>query len=454
MPSTGVKPFRLVALALIAPVAALAAAARPAPSVHAEPLGTTMPANCVAHSSFSGGANVVGDYRCAGLAIEYHTAGVGNSPFPIWAGQWLFKDQHGQFRVGSCTFNRGVHPTIGSPSNPVSQSFPNDPTGAKGAYLTWKYGDTTDNLTAAAMWAVFHWFAQDAAGTNRATNGEAPLVPRLDGIAADSGRADLQAKALELHHEATRYAGTWHLSMTLRADGLVTVGLVSGATPVPGHQVSVLVSGSDSALLVTTSADGTATVTVPLPSGTVTVAATTTAPGSAAVYRGAPAAPDPDGAQTLVTGGEPVVLTANERLDLPEPTTTTIEPTTTTLEPTTTTLEPTTTTVEPTTTTTLEPTTTTVEPTTTTTTTTIEPTTTTVEPRPTTVEPTTTTVEPTTTTTELVVAPTTTSAATPNPPSLPRTGGGGDGGVAYLATALLVGGIGLLGTLRRRHQLP
>jgi len=163
------------------------------------------------------------------------------------------------------------------------------------------------------------------------------------------------------------------------------------------------------------------------------------------VYRGAPAAPDPDGAQTLVTGGEPAALTANARLDVPEPTTTTtLESTTTTIEPTTTSTEPTTTTVEPTTTT-VEPTTTTVEPTTTT----VESTTTT------TVEPTTTTAEPTTTTTvELVVLPPTTSAATPNPSSLPRTGGDGDGGVAYLATALLVGGVGLLGTLRRRQQLP
>jgi LPXTG-motif cell wall-anchored protein len=35
------------------------------------------------------------------------------------------------------------------------------------------------------------------------------------------------------------------------------------------------------------------------------------------------------------------------------------------------------------------------------------------------------------------------------PPPLPRTGGRPDGGIALLATALLVGGIGLLGTLRR-----
>jgi hypothetical protein len=33
---------------------------------------------------------------------------------------------------------------------------------------------------------------------------------------------------------------------------------------------------------------------------------------------------------------------------------------------------------------------------------------------------------------------------------MPVTGAGGDGVVAYLATASLVGGIGLIGTLRRR----
>ena len=37
--------------------------------------------------------------------------------------------------------------------------------------------------------------------------------------------------------------------------------------------------------------------------------------------------------------------------------------------------------------------------------------------------------------------------------SLPRTGGGGESSVAYVATAMLVGGIGLMGTLRRRGSL-
>ena len=157
----------------------------------------------------------VDDYRCAGIAIEFHTAGVAFSPGPIWAGQWLFVDESGQFRVGSCTFNRGIHPTIDFPSAVVTQTFPNDPTGAKGAYLTWRYGDTTDDLTAAAMWAVFHYYAQDGAGTRRAANGAAALVPSLDMVARASGRDDIQARAIELDAEANRFAGTWALSVAV-----------------------------------------------------------------------------------------------------------------------------------------------------------------------------------------------------------------------------------------------
>jgi hypothetical protein len=91
-----------------------------ASSAQAAPLGTHRPANCVAHTSFSGGGDEPGDYRCAGLAIDYHTGGVGRSPFKIWAGQWLFVDEAGQYRVGSCTFNKGVHPTTSKPSRPVA----------------------------------------------------------------------------------------------------------------------------------------------------------------------------------------------------------------------------------------------------------------------------------------------------------------------------------------------
>ena len=429
MPSTGVKPLATATLIL---ATTLAAAATLAPPARAGQLGATMPSNCAAHTSFNGGADAGGDYRCAGLAIEYHTGGVSRSPFPIWAGQWLFTDESGQFRVGSCTLNRGQHPTVEQPSHPVGQYFPNDPTGAMGAYLTWRYGDTTDNMTAAAMWALFHYYAQDAAGTNRASNGLAPLIPSLTGIAADSGSADLQARTQQLHHEAVQYSGPWQLTVSLSVDGVATATLLSGATPVPTQPISVLVSGTDRTLVATTGADGTATVTVPLAAGTVTVVATASAPGSSAIFRGIPASPDPQGAQTLVTGGAPSALSATVQLDVAA--TTTTEPATTTTVPATTTTVPEMTTVPETITTVTE------------TTATAPATTTSVAAEtPTTTTPTATSVAP-------VVVVTITPAAIRRPISLPRTGGD-DGSVAYFATAFLVGGVGLLGTLRRRDAL-
>jgi hypothetical protein len=387
----GVKHLALAALVAAAP-------ALPAPAVD-------VPTQCTVHTTFSDGADVANDYRCAGLAIPFHTAGAAASPWPIWAGQWLFVDEQGDFRMGSCTFNRGTHPTIASPSSPMTQQFPNDPTGARGAYLAWKYGDTTDPLTAAALWAVFHHYALDAAGSNRSTNPAAPLIPRLDGIAAASGRADLQEAAMALDAEAHAMSGEWSLTIDVGPDGTVVVDLLAGDHPVPDREVEVLVSGDDVSRIVLTGADGRATVMVPLPSGTVTVAATTDAPGAVQAYRGAPASPNPLGGQTLVAAGPPELLQASASVEVPEPTTT-APPTT--------------------------------PPTTTSTTTS-------------------TSTSSTTSTTVAVLPPTTvtfapsTSAPAPHPP-LPSTGRGGDGGAARLATAFLVGGIGLLGTLRRRER--
>jgi len=387
-----------------------------ATSVAAGPLGTSIPGNCIEHTSFSGGTDVSGDYRCAGEAIQFHTGGVGSSPYPIWAGQWLFVDPAGSFRVGSCTFNRGVHPTINAPARWVAQSFPNDPTGALSGYLAWRYGDTTDNLTAAALWAVFHYYAQDAAGPNRSANDNAPLVPSLDGLAAASGRSDLQSRALALHAEAVAVAEPWTIAVAIANDGTATVTLRSGANPVPDQKVSVLVSGLDVPLVTITSADGIATVAVSLPPGTVTVVATASAPGPAYVYRGEPATTEGHGAQNLISGGASEVLTAETTIEVDAPTTTTQPPPTTAAPATT---EPATT--EPTTT---MPTTTTIE------------TSTSIAAVPT---------DATTTTFIAVAEPTTTLTG-----GLPRTGGGRDSSVAYVGTALLVGGIGLMGTLRRR----
>ena len=410
-------------------------------TVGAGQLGTQIPSNCVAHTSFDGSADLRDDFRCAGFAIEFHTAGVAFSPAPIWAGQWLFVDESGQYRVGSCTFNRGIHPTIDAPSFPVSQLFPNDPTGAKGAYLTWRYGDTTDNLTASAMWAVFHYYAQDSAGTRRAFNGAAPLIPSLGMIAGASGSDVLQTVAVALDAEANTYAGEWAISVSLGTDGQIDVALMAGAQPVVGAAITMLISGQDAPTTVFTDAVGSAHSTMPVVPGAMTVVASTSAPGAAAVYRGSPAGPDPQGAQRLVTAGPERTISATASVEVPVPTTTT------TTVPTTTT-----TTIPPTTTSTVPPTTTTIPPTTTTTT--VPPTTTTALP------PETTTLPPETSTTTAAVAPSTLPPDTtlapiaevlppiPGPP-LPRTGNGSEL-ISYLGTSLLVAGIGVVGVASRR----
>jgi LPXTG-motif cell wall-anchored protein len=422
-------------------IAILALAVSAPATVGAGQLGTQIPSNCVAHSSFDGSADLRDDFRCAGFAIEFHTAGVAFSPAPIWAGQWLFVDEAGQYRVGSCTFNRGIHPNIDAPSFPVAQLFPNDPTGAKGAYLTWRYGDTTDNLTAAAMWAVFHYYAQDSAGTRRSFNGAAPLIPSLDMIAGASGSDAIQTVATALDAEAAAYAGEWTISISLGTDGQIDAAVMAGPQPVAGAEITLLLSGQDAPTTVFTDAVGSAHSTMPVVPGAMTVVGSTSAPGAAAVYRGSPAGPDPQGAQRLVTGGPPRVLSATATVDTPPPTTTTTSTTTTT-----TTIPPTTTTsttIPPTTTTsTVAPTTTTsttIAPTTTSTTTTLPPETTT-----TTVEAPTSTLPPETT------IPPTAEVIPPVPgPPLPKTGKASDL-ISYLGTSLLVAGIGVVGVASRR----
>ncbi len=413
-------------------------------SARAGQLGAQMPSNCVAHISFDGGADLVDDFRCAGMAIEFHTAGVAYSPAAIWAGQWLFVDEAGQFRVGSCTFNRGIHPTIDAPSFLVDQRFPNDPTGAKGAYLTWGYGDTTDDLLAAAMWAVFHYYAQDAAGTRRASNGAVPLVPSLDMIARASGRDDIQDLAIALDAEAALFAGEWAITVTLAIDGRIDVGVMAGAQPVLGARVTLLISGQDAPTLVETDAAGMAHTSMPVAEGTMTVVASTSSPAPAVVYRGSPAGPDPQGAQRLVTGGPPRVVSATASVDVPVSTTTT---TTTTIPATTTTTIPATTTTIPPTTTTVPETTTTIPATTIPATTIPTATTTTTLPPEVTSPPDTTTTAPAVVPPAEVLPPV--PAPPPPSPPLPKTGSASDL-VSYLGTSLLVAGIGIVGVASRR----
>jgi LPXTG-motif cell wall-anchored protein len=399
--------------------------------------GAQIPSNCVAHVSFDGGPDLVDDFRCAGLAIEFHTAGAAFSPGPIWAGQWLFVDETGQFRVGSCTFNRGIHPTIGVPSSPVAQYFPNDPTGAKAAYLTWRYGDTTDNLTAAAMWAVLHYYAQDAAGSMRTSNAEAPLVPSLGMIARASGRADIQALAVSIDAEAAGFAGEWAIEATLDVAGNIAVTLTAADHPVADATITLLESGQDSPVIVTTDADGVARSVMPVAPGAMTVVASSPVPGPALVYRGKPAAANPHGAQNLVTGGLPGVASATATLEVPMPVTTASTPTTD---------------VPATTATTAIPITeapTTEAPMTTSTSTLPAVAATAPDTRsPDTVPPDSSV--PVTVAVEAVPPPPEAPLPPPAPP-LPKTGRGSDS-VSYLATALLVAGIGIVGVASRRAR--
>ena len=290
------------------------------------PADAIVPEHCVDHVPFDGSVDVPGDHRCAGLALEYHVAGVDRSPSPLWAGHWLFTDDEGLFRTGWCTYHSGQHPLSGPPSNPVPQSFGRDASGRLSGYLAWRYRDTADDLTAAALWAVFHYLAGDAAGQHRADDASAALVPSLDMLGDATGRADLQARAIELLGEAQRLAGDqvpeWRLDLTVAvgqspAEGTATVILMAGTEPVVGQHVAVLVSGGDAPHAATTGADGSATVAVPLLPGTVTVAATTDAPGAAMVYRGTPATPTPNGAQLLVSAGDPEPLTATASIEVP-----------------------------------------------------------------------------------------------------------------------------------------
>ncbi|MEO6123685.1 MAG: LPXTG cell wall anchor domain-containing protein [Ilumatobacteraceae bacterium] len=421
-----------------------------------------IPAGCVAHTPLGDEDDYVGDYHCAGIAIDYHLGGVARSSGKIWAGQWLFEDQDGEYRLGMCTFNRGGHPRADIPSAPVNQTFPNDPTGTRREYLTWRYGRTTDNLTAAALWAVFHFYAQDAAGSNRASNATSPLVPSLDGIATASGRTDIQDLAKTFDDEAARFTTPFSIAVTLSDVNSGRVIVMAGTVPVANTIVTLASSGApfedgSTSIRVTTDADGSVAFTLGDATGDVTVVATSTSPGKSEVYRGVAADPSGVQPQTLLTAGADQQITSSA-IALPPTTTTTTVPATAT---TTAVPESTTTTIPVTT----IPATTSVAPTTTVpdTTTTI-PETTTIAETAAPVEESTTTVPPesTTTTTTMVEATTTyptvpfipfdleiPAVTSPAVVSLPKTGSSNN--VAYFATALLVAGVGVIGAVRRNR---
>ena len=452
--------------------------------------GAEVPANCVEHTPFDGGPDFEGDQRCAGLALPYHRSGVASSTSAIWAGQWLFTDDRGLPRLGMCTFNRGGHPRSDVPAVLVSQGFPNDPSGTKRAYLTWRYGATTDNNTAAALWAVFHYYAQDAAGSNRSTDPTSALVPALGVISENTGSQSLEDAAIRLDREAERLSPAFTIEVVLEGDSHGVATVTSGGSPVPDVAVVLDVAGGafrggSTPLAARTDGNGRVVFGLIDVEASVTVTATAPVAGASQVYL-APSVQPGMSPQTLITSGPPLSISAVARAVPPVPdstTTTTIAATTTTPAPTTTTAAPTTTMAAATTTIAASTTTSTTTTTTTTpeTSTTVEASTTLTSidkideatPASGDLESSTSSTSTTTSTTTSASASSSTSSSAPSttepvrsagpvptpaseetmgPPvpevlALPRTGS--DNTPAHIATLLLVAGVGVIGAVRR-----
>ena len=122
-------------------------------------------------------------------------------------------------------------------------------------------------------------------------------MPALDRLAAMSGSSALQVAAIGLDGEAQRFAGPWTIEVGISPPGSVSAVVRSGTEPVAG--VSVMVEAGGAAMGGLTDAAGVVHVDVGAPEGRLRIVATTPAPGPAMVYRGQPAWPDPQGAQTL-----------------------------------------------------------------------------------------------------------------------------------------------------------
>jgi LPXTG-motif cell wall-anchored protein len=204
-------------------------------------------------------------------------------------------------------------------------------------------------------------------------------------------------------------------------------------------------SGQDSPVIETTDASGIARSVMAVAPGVMTVVASSPIPGPSLVYRGKPAAPNPHGAQNLVTGGVPGVVSATATVEVPMPATTTSTPTTDAPTTTTTTTTAATPAIPITIPITEVPTTD--APTTTSTSTLAAVITTTATTPPATVPDTT---VPVTVAVEAVPPPPEAPLPAPAPP-LPKTGRTSDS-ISYLATALLVAGIGIVGVASRRAR--
>jgi hypothetical protein len=282
--------FTLLATALlvVAPVGA-------APAV---------PDGCVDHVPTGGEPDVPGDVRCAGMFIDFHLGGAARSPRPIWAGQWAVLGSDGVVHRGWCVHNRGVHPTMTSAADARAVDFPNDPGGRRSAYLASRYGDTSDALNAAALWAVFHWYALDAAGSARSDRPTDPLLPRLDVLVAATGNLALQQRAIALDAEAASTtdlappAVLWWGSAAW-ADPQGVQPLLAAGAPAPPTTTTDPPNSTTTSEPATTTTQPATTTTEPATTSSTTEASTTSTststtqpPATSAVAEALPLEPD------------------------------------------------------------------------------------------------------------------------------------------------------------------
>ena len=121
-----------------------------------------IPDGCVEHTSFNGGVDYSGDYR---YGIRDRLPPQRRRPFAVSnVGGSVAVRRRGRRVPDGIVHVQSRHPPHDPRSStPVATTFPNDPTGRRRAYLTWKYGSTQDDLVAAGLWAVFHYYTQDTA---------------------------------------------------------------------------------------------------------------------------------------------------------------------------------------------------------------------------------------------------------------------------------------------------
>ena len=259
--------------------------------------------------------------------FRYHTGGVRSVAVPDLGGPVVVP------RRGRASTEWARAPSTAACTPPrqcrrirSAQTFPNDPTGAKGAYLAWRYGDTTDTLTGGRD-------VGRRSTTTRSTPPDRTAARNRDGTArgrarrARCGQRQRRPAGDARSASTTKPAqmsGPWHLDGGARhRRASSTATLMAGERPGGrprdhrarerdrsparchhGHGWQSHGDGADPARHRHRGRHRRARRVAVL------------------VYRGAPSSPDGHGAQTLVTGGAPIALRAEAFIDVPDSDTT------------------------------------------------------------------------------------------------------------------------------------